>query len=376
MSNILEKFKGRRVLVTGHTGFKGSWLSIWLKHLGAEVFGYALAAEEQSLFNVTDLSTQIHHFEGDVRNFEQLNNYIRSVEPEIIFHLAAQPLVRYSYDQPKETYEVNVMGTLNVLECVRHLDRELTVICVTTDKSYDNKEWIWGYRENDAMGGHDPYSSSKGCCELLIDSYNKSYFLGDNGARVKLASVRAGNVIGGGDWAKDRIVPDCIAALAGDQEILVRNPYATRPWQHVLEPLGGYLLLGIKLLTQETNVDRLTGAFNFGPSIASNRSVGELVDNIVSQWGTGVWINGFEGDAPHEANLLNLTIDKAFHLLNWLPVWDFDETVKRTVSWYKNYQKSETLILCKEQILDYQYSFYQNYKKQINQYGTPAHPAE
>ncbi|GJM63540.1 CDP-glucose 4,6-dehydratase [Persicobacter diffluens] len=373
MKTLQQFYKGKKVLITGHTGFKGSWLSIWLQHLGATVYGYALEEESGSLFELASLGGTMNHRIGDVRDFSSLKEYINQIAPDLIFHLAAQPLVRNSYEAPRLTYEVNVNGTLNLLEICRQANRSVSLICITTDKSYDNKEWLWGYRENDAMGGFDPYSSSKGCCELLIDSYNKSFFLEER-SPVRLASVRAGNVIGGGDRALDRIVPDSIRALEQQVTIEVRNPYATRPWQHVLEPLGGYLWLG-KLMTEHEG-KALCTAFNFGPQLTSNRSVGELVSALIAEWGVGNWESQWQGEAPHEAGMLNLATDKAFHLLGWFPVWDFEETIKQTVHWYQNQNNSDPYMLCKEQILDYQYKFFQSLKNRLPKNATPINTTD
>ncbi|MDW7694930.1 CDP-glucose 4,6-dehydratase [Flammeovirgaceae bacterium SG7u.111] len=357
-----EAYKGKKVLVTGHTGFKGSWMTQWLVMLGADVYGYSLEPNTSpSLFDQLELEKDIDHKIGDIRDFATLKSYIGEVDPDIIFHLAAQPLVRYSYREPLETTEVNVMGTVNVLDAVRQLGISTSVVVITTDKSYENKEWLFGYRENDPMGGHDVYSASKGACEIMVSSWRSSFF-SDND-KVKVASVRAGNVIGGGDWAEDRIVPDCIRFLSEGKTIEVRNPHATRPWQHVLEPIHGYLALGTQLLSEEEpprGRDVYCGGFNFGPLISSNKNVGILVEEVLKNWGEGKWEDHSNVDALHEASLLNLTIDKVFHLLNWIPRWNFEETIKQTVDWYKEvYSNPESA----KEITLKQIKLYDNSKK-------------
>lgn len=338
LSNIFEVYNRKKTLVTGNTGFKGSWISQWLLQLGAEVSGYALEPPTTpSLFDQLGLDKEIRNFTHDIRDFESIKNCLGQVRPDILFHLAAQPIVRESYITPRETMETNVMGTVNLLEAIRQLGLSTTVIIITSDKSYENQEWLFGYRENDPLGGYDPYSASKGAAELVASSYRRSFFNPDtfNKHGVKLATVRAGNVIGGGDWAMDRIVPDCIRSLQRNETIRVRNPLATRPWQHVLEPLGGYLLLGARLMNvDEKELPKYASAFNFGPLISSNKNVRILVEEVIRCWGGGNWSYNKE-DAVHEASLLNLTIDKAYHLLQWHPLWDFNTTVEKTVSWYR-----------------------------------------
>ncbi len=334
-----DHYRGRRVLVTGHTGFKGAWLAEWLLALGADVTGLALPPPTRpALFDQLGLAGRLQHHEGDVGELATVRRVVAAAEPEFIFHLAAQPLVRRSYAEPVETYRANVMGTVHVLEAARLAGRPCTVVCITTDKAYENREWLHGYREEDPMGGHDPYSSSKGAAELAISAYRRSYFRAPT-SPVRVASARAGNVIGGGDWAEDRIVPDCIRSLLGGQAIAVRNPLSTRPWQHVLEPLSGYLTLGAQLAAaargdDPARLERLHGAFNFGPALASNRPVGDLVAEILRHW-PGRWEDRREPGAVHEASLLNLATDKAHHLLAWRPVWDFATTLARTVEWYR-----------------------------------------
>ena len=345
----LDVYKGKRVLVTGHTGFKGSWLCEWLLALGAEVHGYALEPPTKpSLFRQLKLAKRIKsHTIGDVRDLDSLVRMMRRVKPDFVFHLAAQPLVRLSYEKPVDTFEVNVMGTVNVLEAARRIfgrtqfghqgsgqkgsGHQVSIVCITTDKCYENKETKRPYREDDPMGGFDPYSCSKGCDELVISSYRRSFF-GTPDSPVWVASARAGNVIGGGDWAKDRIVPDCMRALSKGEAIPVRNKVSTRPWQHVLEPLGGYLTLGAALNSRKRFAD-YAGGFNFGPDPKNNRTVKDLVAEIL-KWRQGKWVDRSDPHAVHEAGLLNLDIRKARRILGWKPRWNFSETVRRTVDWY------------------------------------------
>ena len=336
-----EIYQNKKVLVTGHTGFKGSWLSQWLLMLGAKVYGYALAPPTQpAMFEQLGLSGDMADRRADIRHFDQLLGYLKDVKPDIIFHMAAQPLVRDSYDRPLETVEVNTLGTANLLEAIRQAGEPVVAIMVTSDKCYRNREWILGYREDDPMGGHDVYSASKGTAELLIDSWRMAFFPPASLARhgVGIASVRAGNVIGGGDWAKDRIVPDTIRALRLGKAVDLRNPTATRPWQHVLEPLSGYLELGGILLDENTSADRketLCTGLNFGPAVSSNRSTKVLVERIIGAWGEGTWEDKSDPEAAHEAQLLQLSIEKAYHLLGWQPIWDLGTAVERTVEWYR-----------------------------------------
>ena len=333
-----DTYRGKRVLITGHTGFKGSWLAEWLLALGANVTGFALApSTKPALFEQLGIALRLNHVVGDVRDLGSVRRVVDETAPDFVFHLAAQPLVRMSYEQPAETYATNIMGTVNVLEAVRLSMRPCIVVAITTDKCYENKEWVHSYREEDPMGGYDPYSSSKGAAELVIASYRRSYFSESN-TKVKLASVRAGNVIGGGDWALDRIVPDCIRALKRSEAIPVRNKVATRPWQHVLEPLSGYLWLGAGLANSKLSAfdSQLASAFNFGPALGSNRTVAELVQEVLKHW-PGRWEDKSDFNAMHEANRLNLAIDKAHHFLQWKPVWDFEQAVAKTVQWYRHY---------------------------------------
>jgi CDP-glucose 4,6-dehydratase len=350
IENIQDSFKNLRVLVTGDTGFKGSWLCEWLIGMGAECFGVGLAPNtDPSLFNQLGLEKRLHHVNLDIRDCSALKKHIIDVQPDIVFHLAAQPLVRLSYDIPIETYETNVMGTVHLLDALRFLNKKCAVVCITTDKCYENQEWLHSYRENDPMGGYDPYSSSKGACELAIHSYRRSFFSDPEKCGIAVASVRAGNVIGGGDWAVHRIIPDCISALKSGKPIPVRNRVATRPWQHVLEPLSGYIILANELwgglsgqdsAVSKFHYTKLCDAFNFGPNIESNRTVHELVKEVLNHW-EGSWEDQSDPNAPHEASLLNLSIDKAFHMLKWSPRWDFSRTVKETIRWYKAAQSND-----------------------------------
>jgi CDP-glucose 4,6-dehydratase len=324
-------YEGRRVLVTGHTGFKGSWLALWLDAMGASVVGYALDPPTlPNLFEPLGLAGRITHVHGDVRDSDSLKSVFRRHEPEIVFHLAAQPLVRFGYIEPVLTYETNVMGTVNLLEAVRETPGVKAVINVTSDKCYENREQDYAYLETDPMGGFDPYSSSKGCSELVTAAYRNSFLRGNN---VQLASARAGNVVGGGDWADDRIIPDCIRALSAGERIAVRNPQAIRPWQHVLEPLAGYLWLASRMWQGDAGFD---GAWNFGPDAAKQIPVSEIVDTVIREWGSGSWYKPETADAaPHEAGLLNLDCTKAADLLGWHPLYDMDATLRATTAWYK-----------------------------------------
>ena len=340
---------GRRVLLTGHTGFKGSWLLLWLQQLGAEVWGYALEPElEPNLFR--QLATACppgqdwHHVTGDLADRLALGELVQRSQPEVVLHLAAQPLVRRSYEDPIGTWATNVMGSLNLLESLRPLQHRCAVVMVTTDKVYENREWAYGYREPDRLGGHDPYSASKAGAEIAIACWRAS-FCGSQAHQtphLRIATARAGNVIGGGDWAADRIVPDAMRSLARGEPIPVRNPAATRPWQHVIEPLAGYLRLA-EALAHAAHPP--CEAFNFGPSLASNRPVGELVATILEHW-PGEWLDQSDPSAPHEANLLHLQIDKAHHRLGWQPRWDYATTLARTVGWYRVHHQGTPALEC------------------------------
>ena len=348
-AQLKSAYQGKTVLLTGHTGFKGSWLSEWLLMLGARVVGVALPPDtEPALFDQLGLAERLEHNILDIRNREALKGKVLEAQPDYVFHLAAQPLVRRSYSEPVETWDANVMGTVHLLDALRSLDQHYAdsqktcaSVFITTDKCYENREWLHGYREEDPLGGHDPYSASKAATELAISAFRRSFFPtnGRSLPRIGIASARAGNVIGGGDWAQDRIVPDCIRHLQRGEPIPLRNPQATRPWQHVLEPLGGYLQLGAaqQQALQSRNPDSIhhyCGAYNFGPAVTANQSVQKLVKEILQTW-AGEWLDLSKGSAPHEAGLLSLSWDKAFHHLGWQPCWSFEETVRRTVDWYK-----------------------------------------
>ncbi len=348
---VIEFWKNRRVLITGHTGFKGSWLLLLLHQLGAEVFGYALKPDTTpSLFQEAELSGYCRTDIADVQDFSRIKKCVLSVQPHVIFHLAAQSLVRRSYSEPLDTWRTNVLGTANLLESLKLLKNRCTGVIVTTDKVYENREWHYAYRESDTIGGHDPYSASKAAAELALASWRSSFF-NMSGSKVRLASARAGNVIGGGDWSKDRIVPDMVRHLNDETAIPVRNPNAMRPWQHVLEPLKGYLLLA-ELLYNSDNAE-LQSAFNFGPGSNSIRTVRNLVEEGLKHW-SGRWANLAQINAPHEAEVLKLTSAKARSLLGWKPRWDFEQAVRYTIDWYRRSNRGEFAIeLMKEQIDDY-----------------------
>jgi CDP-glucose 4,6-dehydratase len=339
---IKNCFKNKTVLVTGHTGFKGSWLISWLNQIGANIIGVALdPPSEISHFSVAKMSKNIRDLRVDIRDFESFNKIIVETQPDFVFHLAAQALVRSSYESPIETWQTNVIGTLHILEALRNMNKPCVAVLITSDKCYDNVEWVWGYRENDAMGGPDPYSASKGAAELAIRSHIKSFFPKGE-TQVRIASARAGNVIGGGDWAVDRIVPDCVKAWSQKQTVILRNPHSTRPWQHVLEPLGGYLTLAAALFERP----ELHGeSFNFGPPSDQTQSVLELVQQMSKSWDQVRWediVNDNTG--PYESGLLKLNCDKALHYLKWQASLNFDETVKLTADWYKSYYKKSDSI--------------------------------
>ncbi len=345
-------YKGKTILVTGHTGFKGSWLAIWLTMLGANVVGYALEPYSQK-GNYKASHLEKHLFadiKGDVRDSERLEDTIKKYKPEIVFHLAAQALVRTAYDNPKYTYETNVMGSLNILEAVRKFDSIKTVVMITSDKCYENVEQIWGYKETDRMGGYDPYSSSKGCAELLISSYRNSYFNPkDYQTHGKaIASVRAGNVIGGGDWSDNRLVPDCIRFIEEGKDIEIRSPKATRPWEHVLEPLSGYLRVGQKLIEEP---QKYSEGFNFGPKIECNKTVWEVVEYLVKYYGKGNVIDASTPNMVHENTLLSLDVTKAYKMLDWEAKLSFYEAIEFTVDWYKEALHNDDMFeYCKKQI--------------------------
>ncbi len=331
-------WKNQRVLVTGHTGFKGAWLTLWLRQLGANVCGIALEPETKpGLCEQFHLEAEIQHNIVDIRDADKVVECVRSFQPTIVFHLAAQALVRPAYAQPVETWDTNVRGTINLMESLRTLHQPVAAVMVTTDKVYLNREWTHGYRENDPVGGHDPYSSSKAAMEIAVESWRKSFF--GNGTQVAIATARAGNVIGGGDFAIDRIVPDIVRSLQAGSPVAVRNPIATRPWQHVLEPLSGYMKLAERLHTAQANKDindlnTLTSPWNFGPLPEANRTVASLVETALKTW-PGTWSNESPQNPPHEATFLGLAIDKAARHLEWYPRWSFAQAVRATMEWYK-----------------------------------------
>lgn len=352
--DIFDNFyRGKRVLVTGHTGFKGSWLCIWLHELGAEVIGIGRDPyTERDNYVLSGLRDKITDLRGDIRDGELMKQIFRQYQPEIVFHLAAQPLVRLSYEIPVETYETNVLGTIHILEAIRATESVKVGVMITTDKCYENKEQIWGYRENEPMGGYDPYSSSKGAAEIAISSWRRSFFNPEQYEKhsKSIASVRAGNVIGGGDWALDRIIPDCIKALEAGKPIEIRSPKAIRPWQHVLEPLSGYMLLARKMWDEPT---RYCEGWNFGPRAESIATVWDVATKVVEHYGCGELKDLSDPNALHEAKLLMLDISKARFELGWEPRMGIDQTVGLTVDWYKKYALISLSDLCIEQIYEY-----------------------
>jgi CDP-glucose 4,6-dehydratase len=334
-------WNNKKVFLTGHSGFKGSWLSLWLTSMGAKVFGYALVPDSTpNLFSVLDIENLIaKSYFADIRDLASLHNAMTESKPDVVIHMAAQPLVRYSYANPVETYAINVMGTVHVLECTRTINTVRATVVVTTDKCYENKEWELGYCENDPMGGYDPYSSSKGCAELVTSAYRQSYFSASDSIN-KVASARAGNVIGGGDWSKDRLIPDAIKAFEKGQPLLIRNPLAIRPWQHVLDPLSGYLILAQELYQNGTS---FASAWNFGPAYEDSRPVQEVVDLLISQWATFATWQKEGSEQPHEAHLLKLDCSKARTYLGWTPKWSLEVAIKKIVEWQKAYQAKEKM---------------------------------
>ncbi|MGD8456886.1 MAG: CDP-glucose 4,6-dehydratase [Anaerolineales bacterium] len=345
-------WENKKVFITGHTGFKGAWLSLWLNKLGAQITGYALEPPTTpSLFGLSNLSDDIHSITADVREYETLQKALEENSPEIVFHLAAQALVRRSYAVPIETYETNVMGTVHLLEAVRQVESVKAVVMVTSDKCYENMGWGRGYRETDRLGGYDPYSNSKACSELVVSAYRNSFFHPDNYAShgVAIASVRAGNIVGGGDWAEDRLIPDCIKAILDGQKIVVRNPTAVRPWQHVLDPLNGYMMLAQGLYE---NGIAFSGAWNFGPENEDALPVETIVKRICKQWGgEAAYEIRTNPDAVHEAEVLILDCAKAKNDLKWAPVWRIDTALKSVVDWYQGFQKQTNVKdLCLRQI--------------------------
>lgn len=325
----LSFYKGKKVFLTGHTGFKGSWLSKILVNAGAEVTGYSLEPPtEPSLFELAKISGTMNSVIGDIRDYGKLKSTFDEARPEIVLHLAAQPIVRDSYKDPKYTYETNVMGTVNIMECIRHSDTVKSFLNVTTDKVYENKEWEWGYRENEPLDGFDPYSNSKSCSELVTHSYKNSFFAD---GKIAVSTARAGNVIGGGDFANDRIIPDCIRAAREKKDIVVRNPHSTRPYQHVLEPLYAYLMIA----AAQYEDGKFAGYYNVGPDECDCFKTGNLVDLFCSKWGEGMkWINRYDG-GPHEANFLKLDCSKLKAVFDWTPLWNLDMAIEKTVEWAK-----------------------------------------
>lgn len=336
-------YNGRKVFVTGHTGFKGSWLCLLLHKLGADIYGYALhPPTNPSLYIEAKIDELIHSTIGDIRDFDFLLETLQQVQPEIIIHMAAQPLVRESYKNPRETYEINVMGTVNLLDAARQIESVKAIVNVTTDKCYENREWHWGYRENEPMGGYDPYSNSKGCSELVTSSFRSSFFNPKdyNKHGVALASARAGNVIGGGDWADDRLIADFIRAISKNEEILIRSPYAIRPWQHVLEPLTGYLALAAKLFKEGVTYAQ---GWNFGPDDRDAQTVEWITSTICQLWGNGATYSIDTNPQPHEANYLKLDCSKAKAELNWHPRWDIKTTLTSIVDWNKAFLSGDNM---------------------------------
>lgn len=358
--DLLEStYRDKVVLVTGHTGFKGAWLSIWLRRMGARVIGYALQPPTTpNLFDSCCLADHVEDIRGDIRDTTKLASVIEANRPDFIFHLAASPLVLQSYANPFETFDVNVMGTLSVLESVRRACWVGPIVAVSTDKCYFNREWDYGYREDDLLGGHDPYSASKAAMEIAISSYRQSFFatLAEGQRGVRLASARAGNVLGGGDWAPNRILPDAVRALHSGETLVVRSADAVRPWQHVLEPLSGYLALGAALAGESG--EKFATAWNFGPDTSRMFTVRDLVETTIRLWGSGKWTSEPSPNAPHEAGTLRLSIDRASSRLGWRPTWSFEETVSRTVRWYASYlrvpESRNATYLCTNDISAYE----------------------
>jgi CDP-glucose 4,6-dehydratase len=349
-------WNGKRVFLTGHTGFKGGWLSLWLTSMGAKVTGYALAPNTRpNFFDVTKVEDDlVQSCIADIRDLEKLKKAMADAKPEIVIHMAAQPLVRYSYANPVETYATNVMGTVHTLESIRSVDTVRAAVIVTTDKCYENQEWVWGYRENEPMGGHDPYSNSKGCAELVTSAFRESFFSPSKYAQhgIAVASARAGNVIGGGDWSEDRLIPDAIKAFEAKAALMIRNPLATRPWQHVLEPLSGYLVLAQALYEKGAQFD---GGWNFGPRDEDARPVQEVIELLIQKWGSpATWVQD-QSEQPHEAHSLKLDCSKARQYLGWSPKWNLDQAIYSIADWQSAYQrKADMHELSLQQINQYQ----------------------
>jgi CDP-glucose 4,6-dehydratase len=351
-ADFVKYYSGKKVFLTGHTGFKGSWMLNWLHYIGAEVKGYALdPITEDDLYNVSEGDKKCNSIIADIRNKEKLQKEILDFQPDFIFHLAAQPLVRYSYESPLETYEVNVLGTAYLLDTVRFLKKQCCVVLITTDKVYENKEWDYPYREVDRLGGYDPYSSSKACAELLINSYRNSFFSPVNFAEHKksIASARAGNVIGGGDYSKDRLIPDIVKAFINNEPVLIRNPNSVRPWQHVLEPIAGYLLLGVRMCECP---EEFNSSWNFGPNMEDNVTVKNLSEISLKIWGSGEILMPTLIDQPHEATFLRLDISKTVNQIGWKPKMNSTEAIEMTLAFYKAYHQNKTCLV-EDQIIKY-----------------------
>ncbi len=345
-------WKNKRVFVTGHTGFKGSWLSIWLHSLGADVCGYSLEpCSKNNLFSIANIQNDIRSIIGDVRDYDSLYNAMSSFKPQFVFHLAAQSLVRESYENPVDTYSTNVMGTVHLLECVRHIPGIVAVVNITSDKCYDNQEWHWGYRESDTIGGYDPYSNSKGCSELLTSAYRSSFFSNNNNeTHCAIATARAGNVIGGGDWARDRLIPDILNACTNDKKLIIRNPKSIRPWQHVLEPLSGYLTLAENLYL---NGSIYSGAWNFGPNTHDAKSVEWIIQWIDENYKSCDFVID-ESQQPHEASYLKLDCSKAHAELNWKPIWNIEQALVSLTNWHKSWLSGADMkTICIQEIHNY-----------------------
>jgi len=351
-------WKDKRIFLTGHTGFKGGWLSLWLCSMGAKVTGYSLPPNTRpNLFEVAKVATglELSHF-ADIRNLEKLQRAMADARPDIVIHMAAQPLVRYSYSNPVETYATNVMGTVHVLESIRNTPSVRAAVIVTTDKCYENNEWPWGYRENEPMGGHDPYSNSKGCAELVTSAYRESFFSEHNNSarQVAIASARAGNVIGGGDWSMDRLIPDAIRAFESNETLMIRNPLATRPWQHVLEPLSGYLILAQALFNKGAE---FASAWNFGPQDEDTRTVEDVIDLLIQNWPNKATWKQDQSEQPHEAHLLKLDCSKVHQLLKWRAKWNLEKAIQNITQWQGAFQRQLDMHdFSLQQIASYQHS--------------------
>jgi CDP-glucose 4,6-dehydratase len=334
-----EFWENKKVFITGHTGFKGSWMSLWLQSMGAKVKGYSLEPNTNpNLFTQANVGANMHSEIGDIRDLNQISKSMLDFNPDLLIHMAAQPLVRLSYQEPVNTYTTNVIGTVNVLESARNCKNLKAIVSVTTDKCYENREWDWGYRENEPMGGHDPYSSSKGCAELVTSAYRRSFF--STKETASLASARAGNVIGGGDWSDDRLIPDILRAFEKSEAVIIRNPLSTRPWQHVLEPLSGYLLLAQELYV---NGDEFAEGWNFGPKEEGCKPVDWILDKMVKHWGDGASWELDKNNNPHEAGFLKLDCSKAVNRLKWQPKWQLQETLELIIDWHQNYLDGKEL---------------------------------